>query len=247
MSTLWKWFHRVNLILFFIVSILCLVFSFIILFEPSYGKSGIFTAFFDLPNVHVRGVSLSIPTNLNELPPAASVLNEAQSVASLVATRASGFVSEAGSAVTSITTAIPKRCTLGTKEFCIGFADDAKCRPLPGNLSSLLPASIIQNAKVANIAGIINDINKALDGINPIRITDFFVIASTFAIFSMFPDIILICPYLLPVLAFNMWMPLILTSLRVVFSFACLISTLLPTLILHSMQHIATDLSNISQ
>jgi hypothetical protein len=77
--------------------------------------------------------------------------SEAQSAASVLTTAIPAAASKIQSATSSIETAgsdaikslIPRNCSLGTKQFCVGFSTHTKCNDLPLNISDIIPEDIV--------------------------------------------------------------------------------------------------------
>ena len=166
-----------------------------------------------------------------------TVATQAQSAASAAATAASSVASEAQSvvstAVTAIETAadsgIPKNCTLGVKEFCIGFIDHINCAALPLKVSNIIPSSVTAIEPIN-----LDALDQVLAAVNSRSITGCLALGLCFAILAIFPDIISICS----VLAYHLglissfWMPGILAPLRAVCSAICCIPLLVLLIIL---------------
>jgi hypothetical protein len=77
--------------------------------------------------------------------------NEGQSAANIVATALSPAISKAQSAASAATAVpdinavkgmIPRNCSLGTKQFCVGFDNRTDCSNLPLNLSKIVPEAV---------------------------------------------------------------------------------------------------------
>jgi hypothetical protein len=77
--------------------------------------------------------------------------SEAQSAANVVATAISPAISKlqtaasAATAIPDINTVkemIPRNCSLGTKQFCVGFDNRTECNNLPLNLSKIVPEAV---------------------------------------------------------------------------------------------------------
>lgn len=83
----------------------------------------------------------------NEFQSAASLLNTAISAASIKAQGAAGAAETAVSDITNITAIeamIPRNCSLGTKQFCIGFEDKINCTDFPLNISNIVPKAVMK-------------------------------------------------------------------------------------------------------
>jgi hypothetical protein len=87
------------------------------------------------------------------------------SAANGLATAIPGAISQVQSAVSSAATSIPnsieavipKNCSIGTKQFCVGLSSGISCKDLPLNLSMVIPD------EVANI------LHVKVDGIQPLN------------------------------------------------------------------------------
>lgn len=83
----------------------------------------------------------------SEVQSAASLLNTAISAASIKAQGAAGAAATAVSDITNITAIeamIPRNCSLGTKQFCIGFENKINCTDFPLNISNIVPKAVIK-------------------------------------------------------------------------------------------------------
>jgi hypothetical protein len=104
-------------------------------------------------NFNLTGIHLPDPLIKSRTIPARGLLqsfqSEAQSATSLLNTAISGVSSEAAGAVatavsdiTAIEAMIPRNCSLGTKQFCVGFENNTKCNDLPLNISNIVPEAV---------------------------------------------------------------------------------------------------------
>jgi hypothetical protein len=76
----------------------------------------------------------------SEVQSAASLLNTAVSAAAgAAATAVSGITN-----ITAIEAMIPRNCSLGTKQFCIGFENKINCTDFPLNISKIVPEAVIK-------------------------------------------------------------------------------------------------------
>jgi hypothetical protein len=55
---------------------------------------------------------------------------------------AAGAAETAVSKINAIEALIPRNCSLGIKQFCVGFSDHTKCNNLPLNISDIIPEAI---------------------------------------------------------------------------------------------------------
>lgn len=70
--------------------------------------------------------------------------SEAQSAANVVSTVISDAQSATGIPdINTVQALIPRNCSLGTKQFCVGFNDYINCTNLPLNLSSIVPETVL--------------------------------------------------------------------------------------------------------
>jgi hypothetical protein len=71
----------------------------------------------------------------------------------------------------SVEALIPRNCTIGTKEFCVGLAHSAPCYSLPPNILQFIPAEVQKL--------VINDIqplNSALEKVTKTNVEDVLVV-----------------------------------------------------------------------
>jgi hypothetical protein len=80
-----------------------------------------------------------------------SLQSEAQSATNVVATAIPSAISKVQSAASAATAIpdinivkemIPRNCSLGTKQFCVGFDNRTECNNLPLNLSNIVPEAV---------------------------------------------------------------------------------------------------------
>jgi hypothetical protein len=99
-----------------------------------------------------------------------------QSVATAVATAVPGVVSTAISDLSSIEASIPQYVSLGTKKFCVGFANKPPppCTELPLNLSTLIPTipADVESYLHLDVNVVVQRLNSALAKITPVDIYD---------------------------------------------------------------------------
>ena len=78
-------------------------------------------------------------------------LSEAQSATNIVATAIPSAISKVQSTasaataipdITKVKEMIPRNCSLGTKQFCLGFDNRTECNNLPLNLSNIVPEAV---------------------------------------------------------------------------------------------------------
>ena len=50
--------------------------------------------------------------------------------------------SAAGAAETAVEALIPRNCSLGTRQFCVGFSNHTNCADLPLNISDIIPEAV---------------------------------------------------------------------------------------------------------
>lgn len=92
--------------------------------------------------------------------------SEAQGAANVAATAIPGAISKVQSAASAAATAIPRakaiealiprNCSLGTKQFCVGFSNRTECNSLPLNISDIVPKAL---------ANLVDDKAQPLEGI----------------------------------------------------------------------------------
>jgi hypothetical protein len=79
----------------------------------------------------------------SEAQSAASVLTVAIPAATSKIQSTAGTTETAGSDIDAIKALIPRNCSLGTKQFCVGFSTHTKCNDLPLNISDIIPEDIV--------------------------------------------------------------------------------------------------------
>jgi hypothetical protein len=106
--------------------------------------------------------------------------SEAQSAASVlaIATAAAGskIQSVAGAAQTAVSkidaieALIPRNCSLGIKQFCVGFSNYTKCNDLPLNISDIIPETI--TSFIGNEIQSLQPLEAIMAKVTPIFIQD---------------------------------------------------------------------------
>jgi hypothetical protein len=96
--------------------------------------------------------------------------SEAQSAASALtaaipaaASKVQSGIGAAASDINTIEAWIPRNCSLGTKQFCVGFIHNTTCNNLPFNISDLIPKDVPED--VASFVGDKVQPLKPLEGI----------------------------------------------------------------------------------
>ena len=199
-------------------------------------------------NITPRDVS-SIPTIPGVDPGVLSAISsQVQSAVSEAATAASSIGNEAQSAVSSGITAIetavdsiiPQNCTLGVKDFCIGFTDHVDCKELPLSVSNIIPSSVTA-IEPSNL----KTLDQVLAKVTPRSIIGCLAVGLFFAILTILPDVIYICSLFaneLGLISFS-WFPQIFTLYRIICSSICFVTLLAPTIILYGFLSASTDLT----
>ncbi|KAF8862719.1 hypothetical protein BDZ45DRAFT_739032 [Acephala macrosclerotiorum] len=141
-----SWLKIGALVVFSSAALCCAVLGIQLLAQDKTAKAGIATLTFNFTNIHLPNPLIkprSLPGS-NLIP---ALQSEAQSAASVLATATaaagSKIQSAAGAAETAVEALIPRNCSLGTKQFCVGFSNHTNCNDLPLNVSDIIPEAII--------------------------------------------------------------------------------------------------------
>jgi hypothetical protein len=103
---------------------------------------------FNLTSVNILDRQMYVTSSLHERDIIESAHNGVESAANGIATVIPGAASQVQSAVNAAATgaldaaAIPRNCSIGTTQFCVGFVHNIWCKNLPLNLSSIIPADV---------------------------------------------------------------------------------------------------------
>jgi hypothetical protein len=102
---------------------------------------------FNLTGIKILDRHIPVTSSLHERDIIESVHNGVESAANGIATAIPGAVSQVQSAaatgaLNAIKAAIPRNCSIGTKQFCVGLAHNISCNNLPLNLSSIISADV---------------------------------------------------------------------------------------------------------
>lgn len=158
MPQLQNWIKIGALLAFSSAALCCAVLGIHVLAQDNITKAGIATLIMQfnltdihLPNPLVRPRIIPARGHLqpfqSEAQSAANLLNTAISAASSKVQGAAGAVTTAISDITNITAInamIPRNCSLGTKQFCIGFDTNTTCHDLPLNISNIVPEAVMK-------------------------------------------------------------------------------------------------------
>ncbi|KAG4423588.1 hypothetical protein IFR04_003270 [Cadophora malorum] len=141
-----------TLVVFSSAAVCCAVLGILLLVQDNIAKAGIATLTFNFTNIHLPNHAQA-KIHANSVPdllqPLASEAQGAASVlATAIATAANNAQSAAGAVATAATAAIegsiPRNCSLGTKGFCVGFANHTQqCSKFPLNVSRIIPEAVI--------------------------------------------------------------------------------------------------------
>lgn len=104
------------------------------------------------------------------IPPTQSDIGGAASAISSVTSQAKSAASAVATDVAGADTMIPRNCSLGTKEFCVGFSNREDCTHLPVDVSKIFPASITSLA--SDQAGFLQPLEGILQRVTPAYIQD---------------------------------------------------------------------------
>ena len=196
---------------------------------------------FNFTGIHLPNNPL-IPRTI----PGSDIIQSLESAAqSAVATAVSPAISNVESAANTAATAIPDiskighliplNCSLGTKQFCVGFDDRVDCNNLPLNLSSLVPKTIA--SFVRDQVQVLQPLEDELKKVTPTNIqhclTGGLVLVLVMAVIfisSIFRRLFCFAKFLLRLSIFIR----VLISLTV--GLVCCIPFLIPTVILFDIQ-----------
>ncbi|KAF4624708.1 hypothetical protein G7Y89_g13461 [Cudoniella acicularis] len=153
MPQLQNWLKIGAILAFSSAALCCAALGIYILTQDEITKAGIATLImhFSLTDIHlsdplVRPRTLPQPFQ-SEAQSAASFLNTAVSAASSKVQGPAGAVATAVTDITNITAIeamIPRNCSLGTKQFCLGFDTNTTCHSLPLNISNIVPEAVVK-------------------------------------------------------------------------------------------------------
>jgi hypothetical protein len=101
---------------------------------------------FNFTNIHLPNPSIK-PRAITDL--TQPFQSEAQSAASALtaalpaaASKVQSGIGAAASDINTIEGLIPRNCSLGTKQFCVGFLHNTTCNDLPLNISDIIPEAV---------------------------------------------------------------------------------------------------------
>jgi hypothetical protein len=106
---------------------------------------------FNFTNIHLPNNPLLKPHSIPGRDFLHSLQSEAQSATNVAATAIPSAISKGQSAASAATAIpintvkgmIPRNCSLGTKQFCVGFENRTECNNLPLNLSNIVPEAVV--------------------------------------------------------------------------------------------------------
>jgi hypothetical protein len=238
-------------VVFLIAAICCVVLSLQMLCNEYHKKSGIITFIvsdfcfflqyshcqltkfdlqFSLTNIHLPNSRLA---TVHDIPPLSNA-------ASIVATVISSVISQAKSVPSTATAAIPdanaigklipRNCSLGTKQFCVGFSNRIECNDLPLNVSNFLPEAL-----TSFIGDQLHDL-QPLEG-TLAKLTSGFVQDWLISglVLNLVMAVVFACSLVgLPYgLFLQQLTPRLTLALRLTIGLICVVSFLVPTTILH--------------
>jgi hypothetical protein len=151
MPQLQNWIKTGALLVFSFAALCCAVLGIHALAQEETTKAGIatLTMRFNLSDIQLPGPFVeprTIPTS-GHLQPFQSIASIFSTAVSAAPSKAQGAESAAATAVsginiTAIEEKLPRNCSLGTKQFCIGFENEMRCDNLPLNISNIVPEDI---------------------------------------------------------------------------------------------------------
>lgn len=178
--------------------------------------------------------------------PVSIVQSEAQSAASVLTTAIPAAASKIQSAAGTIETAainidtikalIPRNCSLGTKQFCVGFSTHTKCNDLPLNISDIIPEDIVNF--VGDEIQALQPLEGIMAKITPVNIQDLLILGLGLMLVMA---ILFIC-LIRGLLAFVHFF--IRLGFCLVFSLLFFLSFLIPTIFLYHVQSKIQDLGS---
>jgi hypothetical protein len=136
---------------------------------------------FNVTGIKILNRHVTIPSILHERDIIESAQNGIESAANGIATAVPAAISKVQSAASTTVTealnavkaAIPRNCSIGTTQFCIGLAHNISCHDLPVNLSNIIPADVEGLFQVK--PNDIKAVNGALAKVTVINIRDCFI------------------------------------------------------------------------
>lgn len=161
----------------------------------------------------------------------ANVLTTAIPAAASKIQSVAGTIETASSDIEAL---IPRNCSLGTKQFCVGFSTNTKCGDLPLNISDIIPENIVNF--VADEVQALQPLEGIMAKVTPGNIQDFLILG---LVLMLVMAVLFVC-LISGLLAFiNFFLKL---GFCLVFSLLCFISFLRPTTILFDVQSKIQDL-----
>jgi hypothetical protein len=175
----------------------------------------------------------------SEIQSVASLLNTAVSVASSKVEGAAGAAATAVSDITNITAIearIPRNCSLGTKQFCIGFENKINCTDFPLNISNIVPEAVTKF--IGDEIQSLEPLEGILAKVTPARIQGCLILG---LIFILFLILIFACLFFEFLSFAARWL-----KLGVCFvSVSCFIFFLILYVIIHKVQLKIQDLKSV--
>jgi hypothetical protein len=128
----------------------------------------------------VPSIVSDVPTAISDVPIAvSSALGVIKSAVSDVPTAVSSALGVIKSAVSEVT---PRNCTVGTKYACLGFTSGVSCRPLPLEISQVVP-------DVRNLAGL----EERLKFVTAFSMEGCLIIGFAFVTIALILDVLSLC------------------------------------------------------
>ena len=116
---------------------------------------------FNLTSIKILDRHIAVTSSLHERDIIESVHNGVESAANGITTAIPGAISQVQSAASTAATgaldaikaAIPRNCSIGTTQFCVGLVHNISCNNLPLNLSNIIPTDVekVFQVKLNNI------------------------------------------------------------------------------------------------
>ncbi|KAF4637873.1 hypothetical protein G7Y89_g200 [Cudoniella acicularis] len=138
-----SWLKIGALVAFSSAGLCCAVLTINLLTQDKTAKAGIVTLTFNFTDIHLPN-----PLIKQRAIPGSDLIQSLQSDAAsvlTVATAAAGskIQSAIGAVETAVEAKIPRNCSLGTRQFCVGFSDHTNCTDLSSDISDIIPEAVI--------------------------------------------------------------------------------------------------------
>jgi len=140
---------------------------------------------------------------------------------------AAGAAETAVSKIGAIEALIPRNCSLGTKQFCVGFSNHTKCNDLPLNISDIIPETI--TSFIGDEVQSLQPLEAIMAKVTPMFIQDSLIFGLGFLIFMA---TIFVCLIFKLIFVATLFLRLGVSLLVIL----CFIPFIIPTTILYHIQ-----------